>query len=155
MTCGTVTSSVGESVARACTSIRGPGAAHQGTRREAAANALRHLTNTSCWLRKKQPTQQHNNNKHRTTTHNNTPEMSIHRDTTRSVCHFHNSAASTKPPPQLLGSGQCAPRSFGVESLPRRVHSIEAWLQRGAAMMPPTASQRRPAMISRWLRLEN
>ena len=36
----------------------------------------------------------------------------------------------------------------------RREHSIEAWLHRGGAMMPPTASQWRPAMVSRWLRLE-
>ena len=33
------------------------------------------------------------------------------------------------------------------------MHRIEARLHRGAAMMPPTTSQRRPAMVSRWLRL--
>ena len=32
-------------------------------------------------------------------------------------------------------------------------HSIEAWPHQGAAMMPPTASQKRPAMVSRWWRL--
>ena len=31
---------------------------------------------------------------------------------------------------------------------------MEAWLNRGAAMMPPTASQRRPAMVLRWLGLK-
>ena len=59
-----------------------------------------------------------------------------------------------KAPPQLLGSGQCAPNSFGVESPPGRRHRIETWLHRCAAMMPPTSSQRRPAVVSRWLRLE-
>ena len=59
-----------------------------------------------------------------------------------------------KPPSQSPSSGQCAPHSFGVESLlPRRGHSIDAYLNRGAAMMPPTASQRRPVMVSRCLRL--
>ena len=39
-------------------------------------------------------------------------------DTMRSVCRLHNSMASTKAPLQLLDSYQCAPRSFGVDSLP-------------------------------------
>ena len=38
---------------------------------------------------------------------------------------------------KATGSVQCAPHSFGVDSLPH-------WLHREAAMMPPTASQRRP-----------
>ena len=58
----------------------------------------------------------------------------------RPICHFHNSAASERKsrPSQSPSSGQCAPHSFGVESLlPRRGHSIDAYLHRGAAMMPP------------------
>ena len=59
-----------------------------------------------------------------------------------------------KAPLQLLSPGQCAPHSFGVESpSSHQRHSIEAWLHRGAAIMPPTASRWRPAMVSRWLRL--
>ena len=51
-----------------------------------------------------------------------------------------------KPPLQSLNSGQFAPHSLGAEKLPpnHRVHSIEAWLHRGAAMMPQTAPQKRP-----------
>ena len=57
-----------------------------------------------------------------------------------------------RPPLQLLSSGQCAPNAAWRVSSPHRGHSIEAWLHRGAAMTPSTASQRRPAMVSRWLR---
>ena len=49
-----------------------------------------------------------------------------------------------------LGSVCDALVSWGIS---RRGHSIEARVHRGAAMMPPTASQRRPAMVSRWSRL--
>ena len=52
-----------------------------------------------------------------------------------------------KSPLQLLGSVQCAPHSFGVNSPPHRGLGIEAWLHRDAAMMPPTASQRRPVIV--------
>ena len=37
---------------------------------------------------------------------------------------------------------------------PRREYSTKASLHHGAAMMPPTASQKRPAMVSRWLRVK-
>ena len=70
----------------------------------------------------------------------------FHPDTVRSVCRLHNSVDVNKAPLQLLGSVQCAPHSFGVMSLLIRVLDIEAWLHRDAAMMPPIASQRRPAM---------
>ena len=65
----------------------------------------------------------------------------IHPDTMRSVCRLHNSVAA--PLPQL-GSVQCAPHSVGVS--PHRGLGIEARLHREPAMMPPTASQRRPAI---------
>ena len=44
----------------------------------------------------------------------------------------------------LIRRGESSPLSGG--------HSIEVWLRRGAAMMPSTASQRRPVTVSRWLR---
>ena len=48
---------------------------------------------------------------------------------------------------KLLSSVQCAPHSLGVNtSFPHRVLGIEAWLHREAAMMPPTAAQKRSAM---------
>ena len=47
---------------------------------------------------------------------------------------------------QVLGSDQCAPYSFGVDIPPRRGLGVEALPCRGAAMTPPTVSQRRPAM---------
>ena len=53
----------------------------------------------------------------------------------------------------MLGS-VCAALNSTYEPPSSGGHSIEAWFHRGAAMMAPTASQKRPAMVSRWLRLK-
>ena len=54
-----------------------------------------------------------------------------------------------RTPLQLPRTGQCAPHSFAEKGFSLvRGHRIEA------DMMPPTASQKRPAMVSRWLRLK-
>ena len=68
----------------------------------------------------------------------------------RSVCGVRKEKAATTV--TNLGS-VCAALIRRGESPPCREHSLEAWLHRGAVMMPPTASHKRPAMVSRWLRL--
>ena len=80
---------------------------------------------------------------------------SIHPDTMRSVCHFHNSAASTKRHHSYQALVSVRRTHSTKRVSPRREFCVEARLRRGAAMIPPTASQRRPAMVSRWVRLGN
>ena len=53
---------------------------------------------------------------------------------------------------QLLSSGPCAPHSFGVES-PSPIGGPASRSRSIVVPMPPTTSQRWPAMVSRWLRL--
>ena len=65
---------------------------------------------------------------------------------TRSVCHFHNNVASTKRQYSTRLGSVCAALVRREESPPSS--GIESWLHRGAATMPSTASQRRPAMVS-------
>ena len=79
---------------------------------------------------------------------------SIHPDTLRSVRHAHNSVASTKRHYSYQAQVSVRRTQFVVKSPSSSGGtSIEAWLHRGAAIIRPTASQRRPTMASRWLRL--
>ena len=68
---------------------------------------------------------------------------SIH-NTMRSVCRFHSSAASTKKSRHW---------SYEARVSVRLIRRGESSAIGGTAMMPPTASQKWPAMVSRWLRL--
>ena len=64
----------------------------------------------------------------------------------KSVCRLQKLCGVTKAPLKLLGTVQCAPHSFGVDSPSLIGGSASRQLHREAAMMPPTASQRRPAV---------